>query len=68
MLHSLIVRLVIHASSIIEFASIEMAPKARIGDNVEIDANSCIDRGNWWDTTTGHNVVREECETMQAES
>ncbi|GJW85332.1 tRNA isopentenyltransferase [Tanacetum coccineum] len=46
----------------------EEAPKARIGDNVEIDANSCIDRGNWWDTTTGHNVVREECETMQAES
>ncbi|GJR50082.1 two-component response regulator ARR12-like protein [Tanacetum coccineum] len=36
----------------LEFASIEMAPKARIGDNVEIDANSCIDRGNWWDTTT----------------
>ncbi|GJX44135.1 hypothetical protein Tco_0260811 [Tanacetum coccineum] len=30
MLHSLIVRLVIHASSIIEFASIEM-PKARLG-------------------------------------
>ncbi|GKB36516.1 probable UDP-3-O-acylglucosamine N-acyltransferase 2, mitochondrial [Tanacetum coccineum] len=49
------------------------ALKAHIGDNVEIGANSCIDRGSWRDTTIGdhskidnlvqigHNVVIGKC-------
>ncbi|KAJ0921096.1 putative UDP-3-O-(3-hydroxymyristoyl)glucosamine N-acyltransferase [Helianthus annuus] len=49
------------------------ALKAHIGNNVEIGANSCIDRGSWRDTTIGdhskidnlvqigHNVVIGKC-------
>ncbi|GKB94775.1 probable UDP-3-O-acylglucosamine N-acyltransferase 2, mitochondrial [Tanacetum coccineum] len=49
------------------------ALKAHIGDNVEIGANSCIDRGSWRDTTIGdhsnidnlvqisHNVAIGKC-------
>ncbi|GJZ13379.1 hypothetical protein Tco_0548609 [Tanacetum coccineum] len=50
--HLPIAPLVIHVSSTMESALVKMALKAHIGDNVEIGANSCIDRGRIGDYVT----------------
>ncbi|KVH97394.1 Bacterial transferase hexapeptide repeat-containing protein [Cynara cardunculus var. scolymus] len=73
MFHLLTAPSVIHVSFIMEFPSVKTALKAHIGNNVEIGANSCIDRGSWRDTMIGdhskidnlvqigHNVVIGKC-------